>query len=240
MVFIKTIYFMKANKDWVPTSRDKLHRMVSQCTIPVIDRNRTRFGMESGTPLGGWYSTEFILKGYDPFAAAFNKWTDPEKRTPLVVTTMKETEKTFIPYLRELRKLMTANPLVTDVDLESMEFPKRPDGSRTPSPVATESPEFDLTPLVGHRLQVNYYRRGSRHKKGKPKGQHGVEIKWGFSETPALGIDVLAHSIFDTATPLYLGFQGHEGGRMVYIAMRWENTRGEKGPWSPIEGALVP
>jgi hypothetical protein len=231
---------MATNKDWVPKGHDKLYRMVTQCTVPVIDRNRTRFGMESGTPVGDWYSDDFIVKGYTPYTTAFAKWTDPEKRTPLVVTTLLETEKNFIPYLRELHKLMTGNPLVTDVDLISMEFPRRPDGSRTPSPVATESPEFDLAPLVGHRLQIDYYQRGSQHKKGKPQGQHGVEIKWGFSETPALDVDELAHSIFDTATPVYLDFQGHEGGRMVYVAMRWENTRGEKGPWSPIEGALVP
>ena len=231
---------MGTRKDWAPTSRDALYRMVSQCTIPVIDRNRARFGMESGTSLGDWYSNVFILKGYTPFAEAFNTWTDPEKRTPLVVTRMKETEKTFVAYLRQLYKLMKSNPLVTEADLISMEFPRRPGGLRTPAPVATESPDFSIIPLVGHRLQLNYFRRGSRRQKGKPKGQHGVEIKWGFSETPALDVDSLAHSIFETSTPIYLDFQGHEGGRKLYIAMRWENTRSEKGPWSPIEEAIVP
>ena len=95
-------------------------------------------------------------------------------------------------------------------------------------------------PLVDHRIEITFYTRDTAHKKGKPKGQHGVEIKWGLSETPALDVDELAHSIFDTATPVYLDFQGHEGGRKVYVAMRWENTRGEKGPWSSIEEAFVP
>ena len=196
--------------------------------------------MENGTPLGDRYSNVFILKGYNPYAAAFGKWTDPEKRTPLVVTTIRETRKTLVAYLRQLHKLMKGNPLVTDADLISMEFPRRPNGLRTPAPVAVESPDFSITPLVGRRLQLDYFRRSSWRRKGKPKGQHGVEIKWGFSETPALDVEALAHSVFETSTPVYLDFQGHEGGRKVYIAARWENTRGEKGPWSPVEEAIVP
>jgi hypothetical protein len=29
-------------------------------------------------------------------------------------------------------------------------------------------------------------------------------------------------------------------GKTVYFALRWENTRGEKGPWSEIMSAIIP
>jgi hypothetical protein len=43
-----------------------------------------------------------------------------------------------------------------------------------------------------------------------------------------------------TRTPFTLEFSGHERGKTVYFALRWENTRGEKGHWSPIQNAIVP
>ncbi|MDR2362267.1 MAG: hypothetical protein LBD91_06005 [Prevotellaceae bacterium] len=33
---------------------------------------------------------------------------------------------------------------------------------------------------------------------------------------------------------------GQHCGKTVYFALRWENTRGEKGPWSDIMSATVP
>jgi hypothetical protein len=37
-----------------------------------------------------------------------------------------------------------------------------------------------------------------------------------------------------------LAFEGHDRGKTLYYALRWENTRGEKGPFSPIAAVIVP
>jgi hypothetical protein len=29
-------------------------------------------------------------------------------------------------------------------------------------------------------------------------------------------------------------------GKKLYFALRWENTRGEKGPWSEIHSTIIP
>jgi hypothetical protein len=35
-------------------------------------------------------------------------------------------------------------------------------------------------------------------------------------------------------------FENDQRGKTVYFALRWENTRGEKGPWSAIQIAIIP
>ncbi|MDR1273488.1 MAG: hypothetical protein LBK12_02965, partial [Odoribacteraceae bacterium] len=66
------------------------------------------------------------------------------------------------------------------------------------------------------------------------------EIRWAISETPVVNVDDLTHSAFDTRTPFNLEFRGEERGKAVYFCLRWENTRGEKGPWSEIQSAIIP
>jgi hypothetical protein len=227
-------------KRWLPQSRQKVYEMVTELTVPYIDANLVRFGMTDTSPLGKWYLQEFSAKGYNPYVAAYTPWANPATCTPLVIRTMSDVEKVFIPYYRELYKLMKANPLVTNTDLEAMGFPKRSAGGRTPSPVATDVPEFGLTPLSAHRIHIDYYPAGAVRKKSKPRGQHGVEIRWTFSEKPVEDTNDLLNSVFYTASPAILTFQGHEQGRVIYLAMRWENMRGEKGPWSHIERTTVP
>jgi hypothetical protein len=50
----------------------------------------------------------------------------------------------------------------------------------------------------------------------------------------------LRHSAFDTHTPLTLSFESDQRGKTLYFALRWENTRGEKGKYSPIASAIIP
>jgi hypothetical protein len=77
-------------------------------------------------------------------------------------------------------------------------------------------------------------------QKAKPKGVHGVEIKWRMLDIPPSTVEELIYSAFDTRTPFTLEFEENERGRTIYFALRWENTRGEKGPWSDISSAIIP
>ncbi|MDR2811327.1 MAG: hypothetical protein LBB84_12390 [Tannerellaceae bacterium] len=232
---------MGKTKDWVPRGHTELFTLVVTILVPYFDLNRIRFGMIAGTPAGDWYDATFTVKTYNPYVTAYNLWISPSTRTPLVVDDLAETEKAMIDRLRQLNKMLIGDPAVTDTDLDAMGFPKRPTNSRTPAPVATDAPRFSFTPLVGHRLQIDYLDKESPRPAGaKPKGQHGAEIRWAFSETPIVNYKDLVNSVFDTASPAIIEFEGDNCGRTIYVAMRWENTRGEKGPWSDIESTHVP
>jgi hypothetical protein len=134
---------------------------------------------------------------------------------------------------------LTWNHEVTDTDRDGLGIPIHKT-TRTPAPVATEAPESDIDTSVIRRLIIHFFEKGNRHKKAKPAGQHCVEIAWTLSDTPVTRWDELIHSNVDTNSPFTLVFENDQRGKTVYFAIRWENTRGGKGPWSEITSAIIP
>jgi hypothetical protein len=43
-----------------------------------------------------------------------------------------------------------------------------------------------------------------------------------------------------TRTPHVLEFTEPQRGQTVYLALRWQNEKGEKGPWSEIQSTVIP
>jgi hypothetical protein len=41
-------------------------------------------------------------------------------------------------------------------------------------------------------------------------------------------------------TPHTLQFTEEDRGKTVYIALRWQNERGNTGPWSDIKSTVIP
>jgi hypothetical protein len=50
----------------------------------------------------------------------------------------------------------------------------------------------------------------------------------------------LRNSAFATATPYTFSFDEPDRGKTLYICPRWENNKGDKGPWGEIVKAIVP
>jgi hypothetical protein len=69
---------------------------------------------------------------------------------------------------------------------------------------------------------------------------HGAEIVWAILPEPPKDISELIHSAFCTASPFRLEFKESDRGKTVYLCVRWENTTGEKGPWTAILSAIIP
>ncbi|MDR2292639.1 MAG: hypothetical protein LBE11_04100 [Prevotellaceae bacterium] len=129
--------------------------------------------------------------------------------------------------------------MVTDEDRDGLGIPIYKT-TRTPAPVATTYPDFDVDSSVIRRLTIHFYDSGSRKSKAKPAGQHGAEIRWAILDAPPVSIGDLIRSSFDTHTPFTFEFDENQRGLTVYFCLCWENTRGEKGPWSEIISAVVP
>ncbi|MDR0695132.1 MAG: hypothetical protein LBF81_07535, partial [Prevotellaceae bacterium] len=59
-------------------------------------------------------------------------------------------------------------------------------------------------------------------------------------DAPPAGVSALARNVLATRTPYILEFTDEERGKTVYVAICWQNEKGEKGPWSEIESAIIP
>jgi hypothetical protein len=69
---------------------------------------------------------------------------------------------------------------------------------------------------------------------------HGAEARWVLSQTPPVDWSELQNSDFATRSPFRLTFEGHDRGKWLYFAVRWETNRGKKGPWTDIASCIVP
>ncbi|MDR0582169.1 MAG: hypothetical protein LBG31_04300 [Prevotellaceae bacterium] len=176
----------------------------------------------------------------DDFTQKFERAIAPITRTKAAVQEKNDSRKTLTKRLRTVvKEYLNFNHAVTDSDRDKLGLPIYKT-TRTHAPVAAKSPDFDINTSVIGRVGISFYEKDGDHRRGKPAGQHGVEIAWVIAGTPPTRWDELIHSIVDTHSPHTFSFENDQRGQTLYFALRWENTRGEKGPWSPIESAIIP
>jgi hypothetical protein len=163
----------------------------------------------------------------------------PATRTSATVVEKDEARAALEPKLRTfVSEYVRHNHLVTDADRVNLGLPI-PKTTRTPAPIPTTYPEFSIDSSVIRRLTIHFRDQGD-DSGAKPYGVHGAEIKWGYSSEETPSPATLLYSVFDTRSPYTLEFEEANRGRTVYFCLRWENTRGDKGPWSEIVSAIVP
>jgi hypothetical protein len=136
------------------------------------------------------------------------------------------------------RRNIDPNKAVTDPDRERLRLPIH-DTKPTPVPPPSTAPEFEFTYPGARRVEAHFKDFGSQSK-AKPKGVAGAVICWEIRDTPPANQDQLLHSAFTGRTPYRFEFKEEERGKTVYIALFWQNGKGDKGPWSEIQSAIIP
>jgi hypothetical protein len=144
-----------------------------------------------------------------------------------------------------VQRYLAHNPDVTEQDHDDLGLPNYKT-TRTPVPPPTAIVEFLLRQLSGNRMEMDFSPVSSNAataKEGraaKPYGVRGAEIRWAILPEPPKSHDELVHSEFDTRTPYIFQFDLPDAGKTLYVCARWENTTGQKGPWSIIQNAIIP
>jgi hypothetical protein len=172
------------------------------------------------------------------WVTAWANYQDPALRTPLITFIKNEKRKAYEKVLRILIRMLESNPLVSDDDRRAMSIAIL-DATRTPVQPPKTYPEFIIDTSIIRCLIILFWDLGSKSK-AKPHGVHGAEICWAILDHQPLSVDELIHSGFCTRTPFKLTFDESDRGKTVYFCLRWENTRGVKGPWSEIVMAIIP
>jgi hypothetical protein len=114
--------------------------------------------------------------------------------------------------------------------------------SDSPSPIQVPKTSPRLIIDTGTRRRIIiYYKDEKSSRRGKPKGVHGIEVRWAILDHPPKDVSELIHSSFDTRAPLILEFEEHDRGKKIYLCGSWEIEReGLKGPPGAIEEAIIP
>jgi hypothetical protein len=220
--------------DYLPKNDLKLLQWVTNF-LNYISVTLARYGF----PLEVYEKLEALR---NDFKAKLDVAETPSSRTKMSIQAKNTAKKVLKAAVRQATKeYLTYNHLVTDEDRDGMGIPIHKT-THTPAQVAKTYPIGRADTSMLRRIIIHFANQsdGEETSKAKPPGQHGAEIRWALSEVPVIDVAELTHSSFDTRTPFTLEFQGHERGKTIYFALCWENTRGEKGPYSPIESAIIP
>ncbi|MDR3199437.1 MAG: hypothetical protein LBU34_16330 [Planctomycetaceae bacterium] len=186
-------------------------------------------------PSGAFNSIQMLL---NDFETAYNQAELPN-HGKVDVLRKDEARDAFKKELRAfIKSYLTYNPLVSDPDRESMGLPIHKT-KHTPIPPPTTYPEAEIDTSIIRQVAI-HFRDYRSENKAKPFGVHGAEIRWDTPDNPPTNVEDLRHSSFDTKTPFILTFEESDRGKRVYFCLRWENTKGEKGPWGEIESAIIP
>jgi hypothetical protein len=221
-----------SSRDFIPRKEDELLKWTVNF-IGYLAPRTTQFNFPQE-------ECNSIQTQFSDFEEKLRIAEEPATRTKLTVqdknTARKLLEKTVRTAIKEF---LTYNRLVNDTDRDGLGIPIHKT-TRTSAPVAHEAPDVDVDTSVLAHVSIHFFEKGHKHKKAKPAGQHAVEIAWIIRDTLPTRWDELLHSVVDTSTPHTFSFENDQRGMRFYFALRWENTRGEKGPWSAIQSAIIP
>ncbi|MDR1407116.1 MAG: hypothetical protein LBJ23_03585 [Tannerella sp.] len=220
-----------STRDFIPRKDVDFYQWVNNFYIVLIP-NITRFGIPQAA--------------CDTLIALKKVWDDkysvaeaPSTRTKSSIHVKTQARATLESALRIfIREYLTYSSKVTDIDRDNLGLPIHKT-TRTPSQIPKTPPQFKIDSSIIRRLKLHFFDNNSR-RYGKPSGVHSVEIIWAILDAPPVSIDKLIHSSSDTRSPFMLEFSESNRGKSVYFCLRWENMRGEKGPWGEIIMAIIP
>ena len=211
---------MATTTRWMKRGHTSLHTQATKTnTWLVSGSNRNIIGLGPSTPLCNWLD-EVFHPAYVGLRDAYLDWEDEDNRTRLKVANLEDAEKVFVPVYRRLYShFIKPNELVTNAMLEEMGFPKRNSDKPSPNPPPTSHVGVKIVLPGPVEVEIHFYNLET-NRKGKPKGVHGAEAKWGLFDTPPVDWDALPHSSFDTNSPPFCCFPSPQG-KAVNSRSQW-------------------
>jgi hypothetical protein len=169
-------------------------------------------------------------------------------RTAVNTARCKEAFDLLVGKMRDVKKRYFLTPPLINSDYTSLGL-NAPDLIPTPIPPPTSQVEADITFPGIHLIELKKIRAVAG---SEPDGRsdYGTRIFWGLTgpatltdkfrvtEIPKSGND-MPHSQFTRRRKERFDFDG-ESGNTVYLCLRYENPKGEAGPFGPIQKAVIP
>ncbi|MDR1455693.1 MAG: hypothetical protein LBJ01_08585, partial [Tannerella sp.] len=190
------------------------------------------------TPNGIWYDTTYTPR-LTVYQTDYGLWINPATSTKPVLDNLKDAEKALFPLYREFYATVKASPLVTNAYLEDMGFPPRPSGTHTPHPVDRLYVLLGVSPVGNLVVKVVFEDRDTGSSV-IPYYLTGVVFFWHVGDVPVTNQRELDQSALASRSPHDLVFDPTERAKVLSIAGRWQNRRGELGPWSEIITVNIP
>jgi hypothetical protein len=215
--------------DYIPAKDSRLVPWSANFTLR-IEANAVAWGISAD-------EVAALRTANDSFAA-LQEQADGPARTSIIVGEKNAARKTLEGIIRTLARFRLKNPIITDTERLELGLHVHDSRPATILPPRTR-PKLDLNVVDFRRLKVIFRDMGSSSK-AKPYGVTGAVIIYAVLDAPPANHSALTRSVLATRTPHILEFTEEERGKTVYVAICWQNEKGQRGTWSEIEDAIVP
>ena len=140
--------------------------------------------------------------------------------------------------VRALVKLIQAKPSVSDESKQAIGITVA-DGIKTSVAVPSTAPVGRIEQANRLEHTINFADSTTPTSKAKPAGVRGCQVWVKIGTTPPASASELHYLATDTRTPYIAQFDAADAGKTAYYWLRWENTKGETGPWSAVASATI-
>jgi hypothetical protein len=219
----------KQHADYIP-SKDSLLVIWARNFIKILGQSGELWGV----------TTEELneLKAADASFETMVDKVDSPSKTSVLVASKNEARKKLVALIRALVNFKLRNPAITDPERVLLGIPVH-DTTRTPIPTPDIAPAFEIQVYDIRRLSVAYHHSEGKSK-AKPYGVNGAVVIYDVLDAPPTHPTALTRGALATRSPHILDFAEEERGQTAYVAICWQNEKGERGPWSPILSSVVP
>jgi hypothetical protein len=180
--------------------------------------------------------------------AAKNAYSVPKgSRNAMTNATLKTTFAELTAQMRDMKRRYFFDPPLTATDFAALGL-KPKDTTPTAVPAPAIQVDGDLHFPAPAQVEIKNIRPYGTHV--ADKSEHGVRIYYGImgepdeddrfrmSKRPETGFD-LPHSVF-TRRKSYLFNFPRASGKEIFFCLRYENSKGEAGPWGSLIKAFIP
>jgi hypothetical protein len=231
--------------DWMPRGRDEVLAMAKNWCI-LTDKNSAAWGVPLNTVLK-------LDQDTDTAGPALEKTKNPDK-SAVDTARCKEAFDTLEEEMRDIKKRYFLQPPLSDSDMVELGLKPR-DTTRTTVAVPAGQAEADVSYPGPHLLELHIKPLSGTDI--DPKADYGFRIYYGVlppggaSVTDATGQgrylmkaavsgEDLPHSKFVRKHKELFDFPAEDSGSTVFFCIRFENSKGEAGPWGPVFQAVIP
>ena len=195
--------------------------------VPYLVDNKVRLLVSSE-------NLDAIETGLTAWNAIFPLSQNVNTRTKTIVKN-KDVSKSVLMQAMRITFADIPQSVLTAEDRNTLNLEER-STSRTPAPVPSTRPVGQVN--TNNRLEhiISYTDEGGSH--ARPAKVRGCQI-WCKEGEPVLTVKELRFLATDTVSPYKHAFDVEDVGKTIHYWLRWENTRGETGPWSNVVSATV-
>jgi len=224
-------------RDWLSTKKEDQLAMSE------------RWGEYGGENFEAWNIPQAAFTKLSAAHLAAKKANDVPKgaRNAMTNATLKTAFAELTAQMRDMKKRYFFEPPLTATDFAALGL-KPKDTTPTVVPPPAIQVDGDLHFPAPSQVEIRNIRPYGTHT--ADKSEHGVRIYYGImgepdendrfrmSKRPETGFD-LPHSVFTRRRSYSFNFP-RASGKEIFFCLRYENSKGEAGPWGTMISAFVP